>query len=36
MLRDVIMTGNPLAPLFNRFFPNPYFHPSMEKAWRPR
>jgi hypothetical protein len=32
MLRDVIMTGNPLAPLFNRFFPNPYFHPAMEKG----
>jgi hypothetical protein len=31
ILRDVIMTGNPVAPLFNRLFPNPYFHPSMEK-----
>ncbi len=31
MLRAGIMTGNPLAPLFNRFFPNPYFHASMEK-----
>ena len=31
ILRDVIMTGNPVAPLFNRLFPNPYFHPSMER-----
>jgi len=31
ILRDAIMTGNPVAPLFNRFFPNPYFHPSMER-----
>jgi hypothetical protein len=30
MIRDAIMSGNPVAPLFNRFFPNPYFHPSME------
>jgi hypothetical protein len=32
ILRDVVMTGNPVAPLFNRFFPNPYFHPSADKA----
>jgi hypothetical protein len=32
ILRDAIVIGNPLAPLFNRFFPNPYFHPSMEKS----
>lgn len=31
ILRDLIMTGNPVAPLFNRFFPNPYFHPSMDR-----
>jgi hypothetical protein len=31
MLRDVIMTGNPVAPLFNRIFPNPYFHVGIEK-----
>jgi Dolichyl-phosphate-mannose-protein mannosyltransferase len=30
MVRDAIVTGNPLAPLFNRWFPNPYFHASME------
>lgn len=31
ILRDAIVTGNPVAPLFNTLFPNPYFHPSMEK-----
>jgi hypothetical protein len=30
ILRSWIMTGNPVAPLFNRFFRNPYFHPSMD------
>src|SRR5205085_1727451 len=25
MLRSFILTGNPLAPLFNAWFPNPYF-----------
>jgi len=31
ILRDAIVTGNPVAPLFNRFFPNPYFHASTER-----
>jgi len=31
ILRSLVMTGNPVAPLFNRLFPNQYFHPSMEK-----
>jgi hypothetical protein len=31
ILRDLIMTGNPVAPLFNRLFPNPYFHLAMER-----
>lgn len=31
ILRSALMTGNPVAPLFNGLFPNPYFHPSMEK-----
>jgi hypothetical protein len=26
MVRAFQLTGNPLAPLFNRFFPNPYFY----------
>lgn len=30
MLRNAIITGNPLAPLFNRWFPNPYFHAFIE------
>ena len=25
MIRDAAMSGNPVAPLFNRWFPNPYF-----------
>ena len=31
ILRDAIMTGNPVAPLFNGIFPNPYFHLSTER-----
>ncbi|HWB97598.1 MAG TPA: phospholipid carrier-dependent glycosyltransferase, partial [Bryobacteraceae bacterium] len=26
MLRNLLVVGNPLAPLFNGWFPNPYFH----------
>lgn len=26
MIRAYVMTGNPVAPLMNRVFPNPYFH----------
>jgi hypothetical protein len=26
MVRAAVTTGNPVAPLLNRFFPNPYFH----------
>ncbi len=25
MIRSLVLTGNPLAPLFNAWFPNPYF-----------
>jgi hypothetical protein len=32
LLRGAFMTGNPFAPLFNRLFPNPFFHPSTERA----
>src|SRR5205085_2367612 len=32
MIRDAVMCGNPVAPLFNRWFPNPYFHASSEEA----
>jgi Dolichyl-phosphate-mannose-protein mannosyltransferase len=31
LLRNLVMSGNPVAPLFNRLFPNPYFYPFMEK-----
>jgi hypothetical protein len=31
MLRGLILTGNPFAPLANAFFPNPYFHVATEK-----
>lgn len=30
ILRNLWMTGNPVAPFFNRFFPNPYFSASFE------
>jgi hypothetical protein len=29
-VRNVLQTGNPLAPLFNAWFPNPYFHIATE------
>jgi hypothetical protein len=32
LLRGLILTGNPLAPLANSLFPNPYFHVATEKA----
>jgi hypothetical protein len=32
MIRDVVVSGNPVAPLFNRWFPNPYFHATMEES----
>ncbi len=34
VLRNAIVVRNPLAPLANRLFPNPYFHPTMEQALR--
>ena len=30
MIRSTVLTGNPLAPLANRVFPNPYFHIATE------
>jgi hypothetical protein len=30
MLRSLILTGNPIAPLGNAIFPNPYFHIATE------
>ena len=38
MLRNAVVAENPFAPLFNAWFPNPYFHLAMEKhlefSWR--
>ena len=31
LIRAVIMSGNPVAPLFNGIFPNPHFHALVEK-----
>jgi hypothetical protein len=31
IVRDVALTGNPVAPLMNRVFPNPYFHIATEE-----
>ncbi|HJT88533.1 MAG TPA: hypothetical protein VJ732_11770 [Bryobacteraceae bacterium] len=33
VLRNWIWVGNPLAPFFNAWFPNPYYHPGMEKGY---
>src|SRR5205814_9791870 len=30
MIRSTVLTGNPVAPLANRLFPNPYFHVASE------
>lgn len=32
MLRAWWMSGNPVAPLLNDWFPNPFFHPATEEA----
>jgi hypothetical protein len=38
MARNAVVAQNPLAPLFNRWFPNPHFRPSLERelaqTWR--
>lgn len=31
MIRNAVLSGNPLAPLMNRLFPNPHFHISTEE-----
>ncbi|MEP6535553.1 MAG: glycosyltransferase family 39 protein [Bryobacteraceae bacterium] len=33
LVRNAIEVGNPLAPLANRFFPNPYFHIATEDLY---
>jgi hypothetical protein len=32
MLRNALLTGNPLAPMLNTWFPNPYFHLATDRA----
>ncbi|HWQ53761.1 MAG TPA: glycosyltransferase family 39 protein [Bryobacteraceae bacterium] len=32
MLRNAVVAGNPVAPLFNAWFPNPYFHAAMDRT----
>ncbi len=34
MLKDWLWVDNPVAPFFNRLFPNPYMHVSTEDAYR--
>jgi hypothetical protein len=33
LARNWVMSGNPLAPLGNALFPNPYFHLMAERVW---
>jgi len=33
LIRNWLWVGNPLAPFFNRWFPNPYFFPSFEAQY---
>lgn len=33
MLKDAILTGNPIAPFANHLFPNPYVHVSFERGY---
>lgn len=34
VIKNWLMTGNPLAPFFNSWFPNPYFHIGSEMQYR--
>jgi len=33
MAKNLIVVGNPVAPFFNRLFPNPYFYVSSEQSY---
>jgi hypothetical protein len=33
VLRNWFWVGNPLAPFFNSWFPNPFYHPGMERIY---
>jgi 4-amino-4-deoxy-L-arabinose transferase-like glycosyltransferase len=34
LIKNTIVVSNPVSPFFNRWFPNPYFHPSAEEQYR--
>jgi hypothetical protein len=34
VVRNWIWLSNPLAPFYNAWFPNPYYHPGMEQTYR--
>ncbi|HET8550197.1 MAG TPA: hypothetical protein VFL57_19435, partial [Bryobacteraceae bacterium] len=33
LIRNAVYTGNPVAPFFNRWFPNPYFYADWERNY---
>ncbi len=33
LVKNAIISGNPVAPFFNQLFPNPYFHVSFERIY---
>ncbi len=34
VIKNIVWIGNPLSPMFNEWFPNPYVHIGMERAWK--
>jgi 4-amino-4-deoxy-L-arabinose transferase-like glycosyltransferase len=34
LVKNAVIVGNPLAPFFNRLFPNPYLHVSFEDTYK--
>ena len=34
LLKNALWLGNPVSPFFNRIFPNPYVHVSLEQSYR--
>ena len=34
MVKSLVVTGNPLSPFFNAWFPNPYVTPAFEESYR--
>lgn len=33
IVKDILWAGNPVAPMFNSLFPNPYVHIAFERGW---